>query len=88
MSQNEVICTFLYQATSYPAWTFIWRSNPFLVRSCVNPGLLTEALITSGKGRLSGSSDTPGQEKKHTDQSKRMPFALHGVSAPFQEVRS
>lgn len=88
MSQNEVICTFLYQAISYPAGTFIWRSNPFLVHSCVKPGLLTEALITSGKGRLGGSSDASGQEKKGTDQSKRMPFALHWVSAPFQEARS
>lgn len=65
----------------------IWRSIPFLVHSCFKPDLLT-ALITSGKGRLSGSSGTPGQKKKGTDQSKRMPFALHGVSAPFQEVRS
>nr|XP_021150265.1 uncharacterized protein LOC110362660 [Columba livia] len=54
----------MYKAISYPAGTFIWRSNPFLVHSCVKPGLLTEALITSGKGRLGGSSDASGQEKK------------------------
>ena len=43
---------------------FIWRSSPFLVLFCVEPGLLTGALWTSGKRRLSGLSDTPGKKRR------------------------
>lgn len=43
---------------------FVWRSTPVLVHSCIKPGLLTGALWTAGKRRLSGLSDTPRKRRK------------------------
>lgn len=43
---------------------FVRSSTPFLVDSCTKPGLLTGALGTAGKRRLSGLSDTPQKRRK------------------------
>lgn len=65
MAQNEVICPFLYWAMSYSEGTVFFRSFiPFLVHSCIKPGLLTGALGTAGKRRLRGLSDTPQKRRK------------------------
>lgn len=43
---------------------FVRSFTPFLIHSCIKPGLLTRALGTAGKRRLSGLSATPWKRRK------------------------